>query len=98
MYTSGRTVKSSKATKSPIRLATAEARRLARKHLPAHAEPIIRSNTIVGLDGVRRMKTEILFCEMDSEISKPLADAVQQLPGYHSMAWNRVAVTYLINL
>lgn len=98
MYTSGRTVKSSAKQVSPIAAATATGRRLAKRHLPAHARPIISSKKVAGADGVVRMKTEILFADLPVEMTKPLADAVAQLPGYSSMCWNLVSVSYLINL
>lgn len=98
MYTSGRTVKSSAKQVSPIQAATATGRRLAKRHLPAYARPIISSKHVAGADGVVRMKTEILFADLSTDITKPLADAVEQLPGYNSMCWNLVSVSYLIDL
>ncbi len=98
MYTSGRTVKSSKPARSPIQVATATARRLVKKHLPAHAYPVISSKHVTGADGVTRMKTEILFVELPHEVTKPLADAIEALPGYSTMCWNLVSISYFVAL
>jgi len=98
MYTSGRNVKSSKAQRSPIQVATATGRRLAKRHLGERAEFQVDSRYITGLDNVTRLRTQILFREMPHEASKPLADAVTELPGYSSMAWNLVSVSYMIEI
>jgi hypothetical protein len=95
MYTSGRTVKSIAAKRSPISQATADARKLVRKHLPAHVRPTVDSSYCTGLDLVTRMKTVITFAEMSADATKPLADAVADLPRYHSMCWNIVSISYL---
>lgn len=94
MYASGRTVKTSKPQQSPIAAATAAARRLARKHLAGQA--IISSSRVAGLDGVVRIRTEILFTERPHEASKALADAVKKLAGYDSITWNLVSVTFYL--
>lgn len=93
MYTSGRTVKSSKARPTTIATATADARKLVRKHLPAYANATITSKLVAGLDGVVRMGTTITYA-LDTDHAA-LVDAVLALPGYHSISANRVAVEYL---
>lgn len=97
-YTSGRTVKSSKARKSPIAEATATGRRLAKRHLPESARPMVESVHCACSDGVVRMKTTITFAGVDRESSRALADAVTELSGYHSMCWNEVSISYLTTL
>lgn len=97
-YTSGRRVESKIKQKSPIAAATATARRLAKRHLPVTTRPIISSKMVAGLDGTVRLGVDILFTERDEETTRQLAAAIAELPGYHSMCWNRVAITYLINL
>lgn len=98
MYTSGRTVKSSKARRNPIQEATATGRRLAKRHLPPYVGLIVRSEHCCGADGVVRMKTTVLFREMDRSTTKPLADAIAALPGYHSMVWDPECISYLTKL
>lgn len=98
MYTSGRTVKSTVKRQSAESAATAAARRLVRRHLPPYVNAIISSKKVAGTDGTVRMSTEILFSELSKTLSKPLSDAVMQLPGYHSQCWNLVSVSYLIDL
>ena len=98
MYTSGRTVKSSKAQQSPIAAATATGRRLAKRYLPETATPQVSSKLVGGMDGMVRMQTTILFCRRSLDATKPLADAIAALPGYSSMAWNLVSISYLIEL
>lgn len=92
-YTSGRTVKSSKAQRSPIAAATADARRIAKRHLGD--SPIISSKLVAATDGTVRMGTTIMFSERHVSTTKALADAIAALPGYHSMCWNIVSISYL---
>jgi hypothetical protein len=80
-----------------VQQATTDAARLARKHLalPTGTRVHIDSKHVAGGDLVVRMGTTIRFPEMSRERSKALADAVQALPGYHSIAWNAVSISFL---
>lgn len=95
-YTSGRTVKSSKATKSPIQLATAEARKLVRRHIPAGARPTVETARSVDADLTVRLRTVVTFPEGTDAAG--LAADIADLPRYHSMAWNSCSISYLTDL
>lgn len=94
MYTSGRTVKSSAARPSTTAEATRTGRRLAKRHLAGDGV-MVSSRMIAGTDGTVRMKTEISFSERDHAATARLAEAITELPAYHSMAWNLVSISYL---
>lgn len=86
-------------TRTTVQSATRDARNLVRKHLnvPAGTRVHIDSNRVAGADLTVRMGTTILFPDTDDYLTttRALADAVEALPGYHSMCWNRVSISYL---
>jgi len=92
-YTSGRTVKSKARKANPIADATKAARQLARRHLPTSARPTVATDRAYATDLTERMRTTITFPEGTDAAA--LADAITDLPRYHSMVWNSCSITYL---
>lgn len=92
-YTSGRTVKSSKAAKPSNRVAaTREARRLVTRYLPGVAGVTVDSYGSADLATLAsQIRTVITFPETAD--ASDLACAVERLPGVVRTSWTSVAIT-----
>lgn len=89
MYTSGRTVKSSKRRQpTTVASATREARKLVNRYLPIGGVMIDSTMTAHTETLEPLVRTTISYPGTSREMTCALADAVTQLPGYHSMAWS----------
>lgn len=95
-YTSGRTVKSSAKKANPFTDATRTAQHLAKRLLPANARPTVTTDRAYATDMTERARTVITFPE--GVDARALADAIEALPRYRSMAWNSCSISYLTDL
>lgn len=95
-YASGRTVKSSKAVKSPVAQATAEARRLARKHLPTMDGVVIKTVETADVQTLAPLlKTTISYPETTD--ASDLACVVERAEGVAVSTWTAYAITIIRN-
>lgn len=97
-YTSGRTVKSRKAqAPTTVASATRDARRLVAKHLKRPNISIDSRMTAHTVTLEPYVSTTISFTHtgIPMEATRALADAVEQLPGYQSMAWTEFHLSFL---
>lgn len=96
MYTSGRTVKSSKPRRTLIATATADARRLIARHLPTSTGVTVRSvHTADPTTLAPMVRTTITFGQKVQPCHVALAMAITDLPGYVSAINDDCSITYL---
>lgn len=95
MYTSGRTVKSSKRRQpTTVASATREARKLVNRYLPIggvliDSQMIAHTVTLEPL-----VRTRISYPGMSLDETRALAEAIESLPGYDSKAWSAYHLSF----
>lgn len=96
MYTSGRTVRTSrKTTPTTVAGATREARKLVNRYLPIGGVMISSEMTAHAKTLEPLVRTTISYPGTSREMTCVLADAVTQLPGYRSMAWTEYHLSFI---
>lgn len=96
MYTSGRTVRSSKPRLTTVASATADARRLIARHLPDPDGVTVRSiQTADPATLAPQVRTTITFGQKVQPCHVALAMSITDLPGYVSAINDDCSITYL---
>jgi len=97
MYTSGRTVKSNRpAAPTTVASATADARKLVKRHFKGATGITVNSSLTAHTVTLEPLvRTTISFPASSREATRPLADAVESLPGYVSMAWTDYHISFV---
>lgn len=94
MYTSGRTVKSKTRKPTTIASATADVRKLVRKHLP-DAQGITVDSTMTADPQTLASQVRTVISYAPEVDASDVAIAVQSLHGYVTSTWTSYAITII---